>query len=451
MTHRLLRLALPLTLFLAVPAAQVLLERAILARTEQSPAALSSHAVLIGAATILFLFLNGSNVYSVVAIARLRRERPVHATLFAQNTIAFTAYSGLLCFLLIPAAHVLTSLLLGHEPSQDEVNCARLLLGIVAVLLAQHAALAPVLAQERVWSAFFVVSSGLLVHAVFLFIVPTAWGLSGVIAARTAGTLVSGSFATRLSPIPKVWFGLSPVVRRDKMVQAELLLRGAVVGFHAAIGSLVVGIVFFLALSRNGAAPLAAAAIAFSWYSVLSALPVGVAQATGIVTAEALGQKGWLLVQKAVKGGDRVCFHLAYTIAIGFLVAGFIFSWVIEPIPGSCLGIALFGISLHASIDGSIQAQVWSLRALGRQNAILIATLTAALLYGTSLFAVSETCASWLCLFWYDLLLYLLLQRILRRSFTTDPSLRGMKRWETSSPPLSPRTAERMWESKGHK
>jgi hypothetical protein len=127
MTHRLLRLSLPLALLLAVPAAQMILERAVLASTEQSPAALSSHAVLIGVATILFLFLNGPNDYAVLAIARLEWEKPAEATSFAQNTIVSASYSILLCVLLIPAASGLTTPLLSHKPTEDEVDCARTL------------------------------------------------------------------------------------------------------------------------------------------------------------------------------------------------------------------------------------------------------------------------------------------------------------------------------------
>jgi Na+-driven multidrug efflux pump len=432
MIHRLLRLALPLALVLAVPAAQVLLERAVLASTEQFPAALSSHAVLIGAATILFLFLNGPNVYAVAAIARLRRGRPAHATAFAENTVAFSAYSGLLCFLLMPWADVLSTPLLGHSPSEDELNSARFLLGIVAVLLVQYAALAPVLAEERVWAAFLVLASGLLIHAACLFLVPSEWGLSGVTAARAAGVLVSGSVATRVSPIPKAWLGFSPVVRHDKVIQYELLSQGAVVGLHAAVGSLVVGIVFFLALSRNGEAPLSAAAIAFSWYSTLSALPVAVAQAAGIETAEALGQKDSPLLRMAVNTGDRICSHLALTLALGFWIAGSVFWWLIDPVTGSALGMALLGISLHAYVDVRIQAQVWSLRALGRQNGTLVATLVAGLLYAGSLLLIAETCASWFLLLGYDLLLYVLLRRILARSVPVQPSHGGMNKWGTS-------------------
>jgi Na+-driven multidrug efflux pump len=438
MTHRLLRLALPLALVLAVPAAQVLLERTVLSRTEQSPAALASHAVLIGAATLLFLFLNGPNVHAVVAIARLQQHEPRKAMNFAQNTTAFSGYTGLLSFLLIPAAPVLSSFLLGRAPSEDEVNSARLLLGVVALLLVQHAALAPVVAAGRVWLAGLVLLSGLLVHAALLIIVPSGWGLTGVTYCRSAGALVSVSLATLLSPVPKSRPLLSPVVRRDKVVQLELLLRGAAVGLHAAVGSLVVGFIFFLALARNGEPPLAAAALAFSWYSFLSALPVGVAQATGIVAAEALGQTDSSLVRKAVKAGDRICHHLTVALALGFWVTGFVLWWGIEPASSSALAIAFLGISLHASMDGSIQAQAWSLRALGRQNGILVATLVAALLYGASLFVISEICTSWFLLFGYDFLLFFLLRRILTQLLPVNPRTRGMSSWETACPPATP-------------
>jgi Na+-driven multidrug efflux pump len=438
MSYRLLRLALPLVLFSAVPAAQVLLERIVLAGTEECPTALGCHAVLIGAATLLFLFLNGPNVHAVVAIARLRQHEPEKATVFAQNTIAFSGYTALLSFLLIPLAPVLSTFLLGRAPSEDEVDSARLLLGVVALLLLQHAALAHVLAAERVWSAVLVLASGLLVHAALLIIVPAGSGLTGVMNCRAAGAVVSVLFATHLSPVPKSWPLRSPVVRRDKAVHLELLLRGTAVGLHAAVGSFVVGIVFFIALARSGEAALAAAALAFSWYSLLSAVPVGVAQGAGILTAEALGQKDSTLVRLASKTGERICGDLGAAICIGFLVAASVYWWLLAPVPGSCLAVALMGISVHASIDGKLQAQVWSLRALGRQRGILLATLVAALLYGATLVLVTETYVSWLLLAGYDFILSLLLLRILAQSLPAEPRRRGMTSWETACPPATP-------------
>jgi Na+-driven multidrug efflux pump len=236
-----------------------------------------------------------------------------------------------------------------------------------------------------------------------------------------------------LCPIPKRCLDLFPVLRLDKLAQVELVLRGAAVGLHAAVGSFVVGFVFLLALSRNGEAPVRAAAIAFSWYSFLSALPFGVAQAAGIVTAEASGKKNSSLLEKAVTTGDRICFHLAFTIAIGLFIAGSLFWWLIDPVTGSSLGMALFGISLHAFIDGNVQARVWSLRALGRQSGILIANLVAGLLYAGSLFFITGTGASWFLLFGYDLVLYLLLGWIRAQSIPVQPSRGGMNKRGTGA------------------
>jgi hypothetical protein len=155
------------------------------------------------------------------------------------------------------------------------------------------------------------------------------------------------------------------------------------------------------------------------------------------VTAEALGQTDPSLVGKAVKTGDRLCHRLTSVIAVPLNVTSIVF-WIVKSDPNSPLGIAFLGISLHACIDGQLQGTVWSLRALGRQNAILAATLVAAVLYGASLFIISGTWASWYLLFGYDLLLFLLLRRILRPFVPTEPLTRGMTSWEIVCPPATP-------------
>jgi Na+-driven multidrug efflux pump len=416
MILRLLRLAAPLSLLLATPATQVLLDRLYLAGTPAAAAAVSTHAVLLGAATLLFLLLGGTNLYGVVAITKLlHANRPADAAAFTQNTIGVASVSALLCALLVPFAGPLCAAFVAHPLDSETCDFARGLIGVVALLLVQNAALAPLLARRRVWSAVLVAAVGLGVHAALLAILLPEGGLVATALARSAGALVSTILALAILPVPGR-FGLVPLVRLDQRVVREIVCGGLVIGLHALVGSLCVGCVFFLALSRNGADQLSAAAVAFGWYALFAAIPLGLAQATGIVTAEAVGQDDRKALHRVSQVGPRLCTVASAVIAVGFLAAGWTLLHRGGNGPQSALATAVLGVCAHAAFDGTTQCGAWSLRALGRQNDVLIATITTGLLYVIALGLFTDVNSRWVTLGCHGTVLAVVLQRKRTRS-----------------------------------
>jgi Na+-driven multidrug efflux pump len=424
MTRRLLSLAGPLGILFVLPASQVFLDRQFLGGEGCGAISVATHALLLAAASLLFLFLNGANVYAVVALAKLldRRRLPADAAAVLGSTIGVATWNGLLCLLLLPFVDSLAAPLIGHPLDADELAFARYLLVTVAILLFQNAALAPTLARKGVWLAAAVGATSVAVHAILLLIVLPDGGLGATAIARAGGAFVSASLALALLPFPK-WCGLFPVVWPTRATIRELVTRGAVIGIQGVIGNLFVGVLFFLALAQSSEQGLvAAAAMAFAWSSLFAAIPLAIGQATGILTAEALGRGEVSLVHDIVKHGDRVCFPVSFLIGTGLHFAGSVMlgvSWFTGH--ATYLAGAFFGVSLHTAFDGTIQTHIWSLRALTRQNQILAATVATGAAYAVLLFLYPGPNACWCMLGAYDIVLWLILQRVLARSLPALP------------------------------
>jgi hypothetical protein len=410
MTRRLLGLSVPLALLLAVPAVQVVLDRAYL----RGSCAVSTHAVLLCVATLLFTLLSGPNAYAVVAIPKLLKARgPADATVLIQNTVGVAVALFLFCLGLVPLAEPLSPSLLGHPLDPDECCFAKALPVVVSLLILQNGALAPTIARGHIWPAVGAVGVGLAVHATVLGFFPEG-GLTTAALARAAGALVSSILAFACLDAPKR-FGFIPRLRFDRAAVREIVSRGAVIGIHALVGSAFMA-GFFLAVSRNGPDELAATAVAFGWYALVASFPLGLAQATGIVTAEAAGADDPPALRFANRRGDCLCYLASSVVAVGFFAVGHVLMPPRSEGTESLLANAVFGVCCFAAFDGTTQCRVWSLRALGRQNQVLIVTLALGVLYTVSLCLFTSTGSCWTALAFYGVGLAFTLERILVRT-----------------------------------
>src|SRR5947209_17812991 len=306
----LLRLALPLALALTVPALQVAIDRLALTHSAGT-AAVGSHAIILAAATVVYLLLNGPNVYAVVAVAVLRRSDRAAGTRYPRDVYLLSFGLALLSFALYPFASVLVTPVLGRAPEPTEVVFAEQLSLVVTFLLVQNAALVPALASARVRPAIIGAGAGVLVHGTLIARSLPHLTLADAGAARCWASVVSALIASFF-----FWAATKhvPPTMPSCRTMREVLRRGAVVGGYTLLGFLSVGVVFFFAMKRCGAGPLGAAALSLGSYALFAALPLAVAQATGILTARATSAAD---VRNVLTSGVRLAAVFSGTIALG--------------------------------------------------------------------------------------------------------------------------------------
>jgi len=415
MARPLLRLAFPLMLVLAVPALQVIIDRLALSRTA-GPAAVCTHTVMLAAATFVFIFFNGANLFATAAVARLRRTNHALAEAFARDAYLVSISYAILTFLLSLLPNHLLALLLGRDPSPDEEGLAQYLLWVVGLLLIQHATLVSSLARCSVRPLLLASTAGLLVHIALLALSLPTLTLIQAGAARYWGAVTSCGLSIYLSgdrgPRP-------PVSLPSRRTLREVAVQGTVVGLHSLAGFLFVGFLFFVALRETGEESLAAGARAFGWYTFLGALPLAVAQATGILASNSRDPvEGRLIIRTGVRLA-AACSALVASLLVGTGVS----AWASE---GSTdFVIAALGIAAFSALDGPGQAVACGLRGMGRQRSVLAATLVVGSAYTLAVFFVPGDTGRWVALGFYGGGLFLLLRKILHHEIPNATSRGG--------------------------